>query len=764
MFNFGQIITLGAIKISAQIKQRCLLIMLFALIAVQGHSGHIIGGELFYDCLGGGNFRITLRMYRNCFSSGTTGAPFDNPATVSVFRTNSGQWIEDIQLNLPAEGSFAVNPNTINPCYAAPPEVASLVCIEGVVYQEIVNLPFDPGGLTLAYQRCCRPANIVNIQNPSQVGATYTIDIPGSAWNICNSSPRYNNLPPIILCQNLLTSFDNSATDPDGDQLVYSLCNPYDGGTFNAPMPVPAAPPPYSNAPFITPTYSATAPMLSNPPITINATTGLIDLSPTQLGWHVVAFCVSEYRNGVLLSVNKRDFQLLVIAGPCEPYTIDASILLPSGALVDASNTTCSGLEFEFVPELTNTQVDLQNLPSPNFLWDFGVENTTSDFSTQLQPTFIFPTEGNYTVTLTMYPESNCPSTSQVNLSVYNPIDLAIISDDDQCVSDNSFDFSPSGDFELPATFNWTFSGSASQTASNQQNPIDISWPEPGTYIVTLDVNDPHCSDQAQKTITVHPPLSVSFSADPVHCAPARVFFDNASQFSPGAEFLWEFGDSTTSSLEEPRHVYSEPGVYDVALTVYNSIGCVDTQRVELPQLIQVNPSPTALLVADTTYQSFLTPEIVFTDLSENFTNTWLYPGDGSLLENPSGPYRYTRPGNFNAILIAENEFGCIDSSLLKITIEPYFAVFIPNAFTPNGDGINDTYGPIVQGAKQYRMRIYDRWGHLAFESTDLNERWDGRILSSRDIAPDGVFTMVLDILDYELNEHRYYEKVVLLK
>jgi len=150
MFNFGQIIILTTIKSSAQIKLRSLLIILFVLFGIHGFSGHIIGGELFYDCLGGGNFRITLRMYRNCFSSGSTGAPFDNPATVSVFRTNSGQWIEDIQLNLPTEGSFAVNPNTINPCYAAPPEVASLVCIECVVYQEIVKLPFDPGGLTLA--------------------------------------------------------------------------------------------------------------------------------------------------------------------------------------------------------------------------------------------------------------------------------------------------------------------------------------------------------------------------------------------------------------------------------------------------------------------------------------------------------------------------------------------------------------------------------------------------------------------------------------
>jgi gliding motility-associated-like protein len=740
----------------------CFLIVLCGLFSAK--AGHIIGGELFYDCLGGGNFKITLRMYRNCFSSGSTGAPFDNPANIGVFRTSTGQYLDNIEFSLPISGSFAVNPNTINPCYSLPPNVSSLVCIEGIVYEQIVNLPFEPGGITLSYQRCCRPNNIVNIQNPSDVGTTYTIDIPPIAWTICNSSPRFNNLPPIVLCQNLLTSFESSATDPDGDVLVYSLCNPFEGGTSAAPMPVPPAGPPYSNAPFL-PGYSATAPFNSTPAMTINASTGLVDLTPALQGWHVVAFCVSEYRNGVLLSVNKRDFQLLVINSVCNPYNVSSNIYLPNNTFLGSTvSTTCTGLEYTFKPSPESL---IASLPSPTFLWDFGVIGATADVSTLQEPTFTFPDEGTYTITLTMYPESNCPSSSQVTISVYNPINLTITvpPGNEQCITTNNFDFTATGGFEPGANFNWVFGPSASSSGSALQSPTSIVYSNPGTYPVVLDVTDPYCSATATSEVIVHPALSVSFAPpNPIGCVNAPVAFSNTSTFSPGASVLWDFGDGNTSTQIEPQHVYNTVGVYDVSLTIDNTTGCVETQTVTQNAAISVNPSPTAELLSDTTSATMFNPVIQFSDLSLGAVLTDFDPGDGSSFNTGNITHTYSYAGDFWAVLKVENTFGCLDKDSLKIKIEPYFSLFIPNAFSPDGDGINDYFGPVGGGITQFAFRVFNRWGELIFESDSIEKQWDGTLDGGRKIAKQDVYAFTLSVVDYQKQQYSYTGKITLLR
>ena len=105
-------------------------------------------------------------------------------------------------------------PVTINnPCLQAPPNV----CVEEAVYTVNVNLPPIAGGYNIAYQRCCRNQSIVNLTNPSSEGSTYYVAIPESALSSCNSSPYFNEFPPLALCIGEELVFDHSATDPDGD-------------------------------------------------------------------------------------------------------------------------------------------------------------------------------------------------------------------------------------------------------------------------------------------------------------------------------------------------------------------------------------------------------------------------------------------------------------------------------------------------------------------------------------------------------------------
>ena len=154
---------------------------------------HIIGGELYYTCLGNDNYEITLKVYRDCNSTTT----FDDTAIVGIYNEN-GVLIKKLLMFFP--GSTGINPDLSNPCLQIPPGV----CVEEAVYKEIVNLPSIIGGYDLSYQRCCRNNTIVNIVDPQNTGATYTAHIPENIGGACNSSPRFTNFPPIVICDVLI--------------------------------------------------------------------------------------------------------------------------------------------------------------------------------------------------------------------------------------------------------------------------------------------------------------------------------------------------------------------------------------------------------------------------------------------------------------------------------------------------------------------------------------------------------------------------------
>ncbi len=739
--------------------QKSALIVLLLLQSICSNAEHIIGGEMYYDCLGGGSFKITLKLYRDCAGP---GAQFDNPATISVFNTGNGNWIQDIQIPIPSSGTFFVPPNSVNSCYLLPTSLN--LCIEGVIYEQIISLPPLPQGYTLSYQRCCRNPSIVNIQSPQNAGSTYTVQIPGSAFTQCNSSPRFNFFPPVVLCGNQPFSFDHSATDPDGDQLVYSMCTPYDGGTFTNPMPVPAASPPYGFVVFNGPTYSSAQPLASSPPLSLNSSSGFLQGTPAQLGQHVLAVCVQEFRAGVLLSENKRDFQFNVVANCTALPPIQSSInpltLVPDGT------TICNGLTAPFYFFYNNAQPS-SSTPYSSFLWDFGVPDVSTDVSTLQNPTFTFPEEGTYTVTLTGNPNSSCPVSCSLEISLYNPIELTIGAFPalEQCITGNSFEFVPNGSYATPATYAWDFGTDASTTTSSLQNPNGISWNTPGTYTVSLDLSDPNCSASATAEITVHPDLSVSFTTNsPSACTNRPVEFTNLSTYSPGATIIWDFGDGNTSTQIQPNHTYSNTGEYDVTLSINNPTGCPGIQSLTQEALVRVNPSPVAALFSDTSVQNMFNPVIGFSDSSTGALNTTFFPGDGNSLNTGNLSYTYNASGNYWAILEVENEFGCFDTDSLNITIEPYFSLFIPNAFSPNGDDINDTFGPIGGGMKTYLFRIFNRWGELVFESDSIEKQWDGTLNGGKKIAQQDVYSYTLSVLSFERKQYVYTGRITLVR
>ena len=266
-----------------------LLLLLF--IGISAQARHIIGGEMTYECLGIDTlnntvrYRFTLKVYRDCYGG---GANFDDPAEIGIFEQLSDGTYQHIRtsgnqsIRIRLGQVSRIDPNEANPCVIVPPSV----CVEEGIYIFEYTLPIIDGNYVIAYQRCCRNNTIFNIVEPWDAGAAYTVEISPEAQRSCNNSPVFNNFPPIVICVNEPLIFDHSATDAEGDQLVYEFCAPLVGGgplgTATNPgnsrscfgvIPNPVnCPPPYSTVRFVLPNYSAVNPLGGSPPVTINPT------------------------------------------------------------------------------------------------------------------------------------------------------------------------------------------------------------------------------------------------------------------------------------------------------------------------------------------------------------------------------------------------------------------------------------------------------------------------------------------------------------
>lgn len=717
------------------------LVFLTFVAGFQLNATHIIGGEISYECLGNNQFRITIKVYRDCLLG---QAPFDNPLTVTVFNSQN-QFVQNIPINFP--GSITLPAVASNPCI----EVTGDVCVEEATYVRTITLPPDPNGYTLSYQRCCRNNSIVNILNPQSTGSTYTINIPGSAFTDCNSSPVFDNFPPVLLCANEPLIFDHSATDADGDSLVYSFCSPFEGATTTAPMPVPAAAPPYNFVIFNAP-YSANYPVASNPAFNVDPVTGLLTGTPTQLGQYVVGVCVSEYRNGVLLSTNKRDFQFNIVS--CV-YNVVAQFTSPIFE-VDPEEGYCNGLEVQFVNQSQNADT---------YYWDFGVPGISTDVSTLAQPTYTYPDTGTYTIMLIANPDLPCADTVYTTVSLYRELVVNINGVDPQCIVNNSFNFSIAGEVSANATITWNFGANANIQNSNLVNPANINFNEAGDYWVYCEIVTPYCEAFDSILVTVYPALEVDVQLPPgVGCEPYGVQFVDNSQTTAGATYFWTFGDGNFSTLSSPYHVYDNAGIYDVSVKIVNNFGCVDSATLNYPGLITVLASPDAGLKANPLRQNILTPYINFTDLSQGAIGCTLFPGDGFVLQNCNVNYTYTDTGVFNAMLVAVNELGCRDTANVKIKIDPNFSFYVPNAFTPNGDDVNDRFYAKAEGVKKYEMLIFNRWGNLVFRTTDIDEGWNGNMQNDKNEAPVDVYVYKVNLVDVFNEPRSYIGRVALVR
>jgi gliding motility-associated-like protein len=254
-----------------------------------------------------------------------------------------------------------------------------------------------------------------------------------------------------------------------------------------------------------------------------------------------------------------------------------------------------------------------------------------------------------------------------------------------------------------------------------------------------LDSNKCRITDTARVVVTPFP--NPAFRADTTKtCSPGTVNF-KTFQTTPGAIYNWTFGDSSTSSLSAPSHIYQFPGCFAVTLILSSPDGkCTSTQTDSC--LIHVLPGVSPAFTASPNQTDILTPFVQFSNVSANASYWhWNFGDDStSILQNPG--HTYASPGQYPVILIVSNSFGCKDSLREMILLEDAVTCYIPNAFTPNADGRNDTFGPVgfhITPAN-FEMTIFNRWGLEVYTTKDPKAPWNGNLKDSGIPAEDDMY------------------------
>jgi len=821
--------------------------LLFLSTILFAEAKHIAGGEMSYKYLGPGNgtnlrYQITLKLYRDCFAPASS-AELDPEASISIFE--SGREITTISVKMAKMDVVSLsNPG---PCIDNPPQV----CYQIGYYYQDVELPISVAGYTIAYQRCCRIDNIANIVGSVNAGTTYMATIPGTGILLdapVNSSPVFNTMDTVLICENNPFFYNFSATDAEGDQLEYTFQEAYGGASTNSPRPLTASAPPYSSLLYSF-NFSPSSPMGNT--VTINSTSGLVNGLAPVAGIYVITVVVIERRRGVIINLHRKDLHLKV--APC---SIAAADLNPT-------YITCDGFELTFQNKSVSNLIK-------SYYWDFGVLGNNDTTSID-KPTYKFPDTGQYKIMLITNRGQQCSDTAFTIAKIY-PGFFPNFAVDNGCknVPVQFYDKSTTN-FGTVNSWKWYFGyPNVNPDTSRLQNP-KYSYPQLNTFNVQLIVgNSKGCIDTIENQVTVLDKPTIKVSNDTVICN-----IDTLQLHASGnGTFSWtpNYNISNSNSADPlvspdvPTMYYvvlsSAPGCTNmdsvfVDVKQYVSLFAGNDTTVCLTDSVQFNPVTDATSFLWTPANSFNSSTIKRPLAKPNGTTTYTlvanigkcqasdqitvftapYPvpsinkdtslcfGDGAQLSASGGTrYLWFPAAGLNNNRIANpiatpsysttysvavlDENGCpkpaYDSVVIIVvpklkafagrdtsivinqplqlnasggTIYQWFPslglsdatiynpvatlssdysyfvrvstkegctavdtinihvfqtnpdIFVPTAFTPNNDKLNDFLVPLPVGIQQFDFfKVYNRFGQLVFSTVEVGKGWDGKI------------------------------------
>lgn len=384
------------------------------------------------------------------------------------------------------------------------------------------------------------------------------------------------------------------------------------------------------------------------------------------------------------------------------------------------------------------------------FYWNFG-DGSSEVITTTGSVSHVFTSIGVYLVRMIAEDSTTCNirDTAYVNIRVGdnevvpNFTFTKIPPCESLTMQFNNTTTNAGGIAYRPRTFVWDYGDGSPRDTVGFNPPRLHTYASPGTYLVSLyviDTNFCNAPDTITQQIRLNPLVRAQFNTSGTGCAPYDAVFENTSL--AGTNFLWDFGDGTTSTEVSPTHLYVNPGNYNVRLIATDSSTC-NISDTSAFFTIRVFAKPVAFFNWSPNPPIENTP-VRFTNLSTG-ANRYLWnfgDGNSSTLTNPTHQYEAT--GTFNTELIAYNDANCTDTFNLDVNVIIVPLLDVPNAFTPAQPGTNSIIKVEGFGIGKMSWRIYNRWGQLVFESANKSNGWNGTFKGK--LQPMDVYTYTLDV------------------
>ena len=682
-------------------------------------ASHQLGSSFYYEYVGPGSepnskiFQVTLISYFGCLGGTTETERF----TV-------------IPINLSESTDYYSGIDSVFKIEVLPPDCLTSPlddCYTIEIYSEMITLFEEEGHYAILNQNCCRNSSINNIVEPTGKGMINYIEITPFAYSLSNSSPVFNNYNVLNFCVDEPVNYSLDVTEIDGDQLVYKFCNPLGKHEWDT---LETLNPPYPTLEYIQPTYSVNQP-LGPGGLFIDSNTGELSGTPEIIGEFVVAICVEEYNNGVFLGSSRQDMKVNVVE--CTPL-FEASVAADT---IDMDGRYVLNLCNESSITITNQSAPLDFIEK--YLWEINIDDQVIS-SVEEHPTFVFQNPGIYEGLLILNPEEECGDTLDFAINVME-IEAAFLVDYDTCNAspisflDDSFFANTDIDYYL-----WDFGDS---TISNTKSPKHL-YLKSGSYPVSLIVAETNtCADTVAQTINWQPaPRIILVSPEnAIGCPPLQTFITNRSiPVDSSYQLLWDFGDGNTANGLNVYNQFESPGYYDIYLSITSPLGCfVDTVFEQLifvdsAQVTNFSWSPEKINIDR---------EVMFIDESQHVIQwNWSFPNENVFNFHQHPFHTFIDTGLQVVTLTTEDQYGCLDSISKMIDVEPITTYFLPNAFTPNQDGLNDVFigTGLTSYIKAFKLDVFDRWGQLVFQSYDPSLGWNGRFRNRGGMLSHGVY------------------------
>jgi gliding motility-associated-like protein len=359
---------------------------------------------------------------------------------------------------------------------------------------------------------------------------------------------------------------------------------------------------------------------------------------------------------------------------------------------------------------------------------------------------------GNYLYTMNATDAFNCPATANISLTFF-PLPMVTATGATICAGQTT-NITASG----ANTYTWqpgNFTGTTYSYTGNQSININVIGTANG------------CSNSATTAIIVNPNPTSNINAGAAKgCVPTCVTF-TAGGSSNITSYGWILNGAGITGSVNGAYCFDEAASYTLGLTVMDANGCTSTVT---PVTIDIYPQP----VADFNHAPIKPivnqdPFVTFTDASYGativswnwyFMNTAQYT---SVQQNPT--YSYTEPGTYPVVLVVKSDKGCTDTLVRPLVVGEDFGIYVPNAFTPNADGLNDVFQPKGFGITKYEMNIYDRWGERVFHTSTFEEGWDGSFMGrGQKTCEEGSYTWLINCTSVFGKSHELKGHVTLIK